>query len=178
MWPDRPWPNTAHRQLTDFVTDQVYGEPMTEFPVEVVRSARRKKTVQAGLSNGRIRVMVPAGIDPDEEQRIVKEMTNRIVSKHTSARVDLATRARRLARKHSLPAPLSIEWSNRQNTRWGSCTPSERRVRISTRLVSMPTWVLDSVIVHELAHLEVADHGPGSRSWCPAMSSPNGLAAT
>ena len=163
MRPKLPWPNTANPQLTDFVTDLVYGEPMTEFPVEIVLSTRRKKPAQAGLSDGRIRVMVPAGMDPDEEQRIVEQMTDRIVRKHTSAQVDLSTRARSLARRYSLPTPRSIEWSNRQNTRWGSCTPTEGRIRISAKVASMPAWVLDSVIIHELAHLEVADHGPRFR---------------
>jgi hypothetical protein len=45
--------------------------------------------------------------------------------------------------------------------RWGSCTPDEGRIRISNRLTSVPIWVLDSVLVHELAHLQVEDHGPG-----------------
>jgi predicted metal-dependent hydrolase len=33
-------------------------------------------------------------------------------------------------------------------------------IRVSTRLAAFPDWVLDYVIVHELAHLEVPDHSP------------------
>lgn len=133
---------------------------MGEFPVEIVRSPRRKRTVQASLTDGLIRVMVPAGMDPDDERRLVDDMTDRIVRKHTSWLIDLEARAALLAGRYSLPKPATIEWSNRQNTRWGSCTPATRRVRISARLATMPPWVLDSVIVHELAHLEEAGHGP------------------
>lgn len=43
--------------------------------------------------------------------------------------------------------------------RWGSCTPSQGRIRISERLADVPPWVLDYVLVHELAHLEVPGHG-------------------
>jgi predicted metal-dependent hydrolase len=43
-------------------------------------------------------------------------------------------------------------------TRWGSCTPSQSTIRISTRLAPFPDWVVDYVIVHELAHLEVSGH--------------------
>ena len=46
-----------------------------------------------------------------------------------------------------------------QAWRWGSCTPSDGAVRISSRLAREPGWVLDYVIVHELAHLLVASHG-------------------
>ena len=42
----------------------------------------------------------------------------------------------------------------------GSCTAAERSIRISNRLASMPGWVLDSVLVHELAHLDEPNHGP------------------
>ncbi len=134
--------------------------PTTSFPVDVVRSTRRKKTVQARLSQGRIKVMVPADLPPAEEARVVQELTARITRKQKSIQVDLETRAKRLAKTYALPTPETIVWSNRQNMRWGSCTPTQKRIRISNRLASMPDWVLDYVIVHELAHLEEAGHGP------------------
>jgi predicted metal-dependent hydrolase len=33
-------------------------------------------------------------------------------------------------------------------------------IRISSRAAALPSWVLDYLLVHELAHLEVAGHGP------------------
>jgi predicted metal-dependent hydrolase len=44
--------------------------------------------------------------------------------------------------------------------RWGSCTPEDGAVRVSSRLASYPAWVLDYVLVHEIAHLEIPSHGP------------------
>lgn len=104
--------------------------------------------------------MVPDGLDPSEEARLVDDLASRIKSKATSAQVDLDQRARALASQYQLPVPSRVEWSSRQMTRWGSCTPDSGRIRISERLASMPPWVLDSVLVHEMAHLVVADHGP------------------
>jgi hypothetical protein len=43
-------------------------------------------------------------------------------------------------------------------TRWASCTPEDGSIRVSERLRSVPSWVLDYVLVHELAHLRVAGH--------------------
>jgi predicted metal-dependent hydrolase len=132
---------------------------MSDLPVDVVRSRRRKRTVQAYVVDGRVRVLVPAGLPDDEEARLVETMVARATRRFTSTTVDLPTRARHLARRLDLPIPETIEWSDRQLSRWGSCTPADSKIRISTRLATMPLWVLDWVLVHELAHLAVADHG-------------------
>jgi predicted metal-dependent hydrolase len=132
---------------------------MIDLPVDVVRSKRRKRTIQAYVVDGRVRVLVPAGLPEDEEARLVETMAARVAKRFASSHVDLPTRARHLARRYDLPIPLTIEWSDRQLTRWGSCTPLDRKIRISNRLASMPGWVLDWVIVHELAHLVEAEHG-------------------
>jgi hypothetical protein len=129
-------------------------------PVEIVRSARRKRTIQASFVEGRIRVLVPAGLHPEEERQHVERLVARLTRKREIHSVDLMARARRLAVKYDLPVPARIEWSDRQLERWGSCTFSDRSVRISSRLVNMPAWVLDYVIVHELAHLAVPGHSP------------------
>ena len=128
--------------------------------VEVVRSARRRKTVQARQVDGVLRVSIPAWMSHADEERWVKEMVRRFERRATSSTVDLAERARLLARRHRLPEPASIRWVDNQRSRWGSCTIGDRTIRISSRLAGWPTWVLDYVIVHELAHLVVADHSP------------------
>ena len=86
-------------------------------------------------------------------------MRERLRRKLSSHHIDLPARAARLAKAHGLAGPEQITWSDRQEWRWGSCTPSRGTIRISRRLASMPDWVLDYVIVHELAHLEVPGHG-------------------
>ena len=53
----------------------------------------------------------------------------------------------------------SMRWVTNQNKRFASCTPSQGTIRISHRLATMPKFVLDYVIVHELAHLIEANHG-------------------
>jgi predicted metal-dependent hydrolase len=132
---------------------------MSDLPVDVVRSKRRKRTVQAYVVDGRVRVLVPAGLPGDEEAKLVETMVARATRRLTSATVDLPTRARHLARHYDLPVPATIEWSDRQLSRWGSCTPSDGKIRVSNRLATMPGWVLDWVLIHELAHLAVPDHG-------------------
>src|SRR5690606_21573544 len=84
----------------------------------------------------------------------------KIQRKYRSDHVDLEQRARVLAQRHGLPHARSVRWTDNQRSRWGSCSVRSRDIRISTRLVDCPTWVLDYVLVHELAHLVHADHSP------------------
>lgn len=133
---------------------------MSELAVEVVRSKKRKKTAQAYIVEGRLRVLIPAGLEPETEAGLVADLVRKTTRRISAEGVDLTSRAAKLAKKYGLPTPVSIEWSNRQLRRWGSCTVSEGRIRISDRLASMPDWVLDWVILHEMAHLLVPNHGP------------------
>lgn len=133
---------------------------MPELPVEIVRSRRRKTTLQASVVAGTIRVHVPAGMAPADEKRLVDDLVVKVRRKLQAGAVDLPARAAALADRFDLPEPAQISWSSRQNRRWGSCTTAAGTIRISSRLASAPPFVLDYVIVHELAHLRVAGHGP------------------
>jgi predicted metal-dependent hydrolase len=133
---------------------------MTDMPIEVIRSKRRTRTVEASLVEGRLQIRVPYGLSPQRETELVAQASDRVLRKVSSKGIDLMRRAQELAHRHELPKPARVEWSSRQMRRWGSCTPDQGHIRISNRLASVPGWVLDSVLVHELAHLAVADHGP------------------
>ena len=128
--------------------------------VEVRRSQRRRKTVQARMVDGVLQVAIPDRMSAAEEAHWVEVMQAKFSRSRDAAAIDLAARAANLAADHGLTEPNEILWSERQKTLWGSCTPADGRVRISTRVAAFPDWVIDYVIVHELAHLQIADHGP------------------
>ena len=132
----------------------------SRYPVEVIRSERRVKTVSARIVEGVIRVRIPAWMSEADEHKFVKDVVERIEQERRSHAIDLDARAAMLAERFGLPTPESIRWSKTQRQRWGSCSVHSGHIRISDRLVDVPPWVLDHVIVHELAHLEVADHSP------------------
>jgi len=130
------------------------------FVVEVVRSARRRRTVGARLVGGVLRVSIPGWMDEEQEVAHVATMVDRFQRKLDVSRIDLPARADLIARRHGLPTPSSIRWVDDMTTRWGSCTPSTGTIRLSSRLARFPDWVVDYVVVHELAHLAVPNHGP------------------
>jgi predicted metal-dependent hydrolase len=147
----------------DHVDDQPVSATELPYTVEVIRSPRRRKTVGASVRGGSLRVTIPSWMSVAEEQRWVDTMTQRFVRARSTERIDLVDRARVLAARHDLPLPAVIRWSDDMTTRWGSCTPATRTVRLSTRLGAFPDWVIDYVIVHELAHLLVPGHD--DRFW-------------
>ena len=132
--------------------------PVDSFAIEVKRSPQRKRTVGARLVGDVLKIVVPAWMSTAEEAHWVDVMTARFQRKRSTERVDLAERAITLARRHDLPRPREIRWSDNMASRWGSCTPTSGVIRISNRLAPFPDWVLNYVIVHEIAHLEVGDH--------------------
>jgi predicted metal-dependent hydrolase len=140
----------AHEQLELALT--------TGRPVEVVRSRRRRKTVQAHEVDGTIRISIPASMSKAEEQHWVDEMVRRFDQRAAREAVDLTQRAASLAARYRLPRPASIRWVDNQHDRWASCTIDDRSIRVSSRLAAFPRWVLDYVLVHELAHLVEPNH--------------------
>jgi len=130
-------------------------------PVRVIRSPRRRKTAAAKVQPDCIEVRVPAGLTPDAEADTVASLVTRLERKRAAevCGPNLADRAAELASRYGLAQPESVTWAE-QNDRWGSCTSARGTIRISTRLARVPGWVLDAVIVHELAHLSEPNHGP------------------
>jgi predicted metal-dependent hydrolase len=135
----------------------------------VRRSARRRRTVTAYRNGDTIVVLIPARFTRAEEREWVKRMVDRLDARERRVRrgdADLAVRAERLAKTYldgvvGAPVrPASVRWVGNQQTRWGSCTPTDRTIRLSNRLRGMPGWVIDYVLLHELTHLKVPGHGP------------------
>lgn len=143
--------------------DQAADPDAAPFAVEVVRSARRRRTVGAQLRGGVLTVTIPSWMSRAEEVHWRDQMAARFRRKLTADRIDLRERATTLARRYDLPRPREIRWADDMTTRWGSCTPSTGTIRVSSRLGAFPAWVVDYVVVHELAHLEVAAHD--DRFW-------------
>jgi predicted metal-dependent hydrolase len=138
--------------------------------VEVRRSRKRRRTVSAYREDDRVVVMIPARLSAKEEREWVATMLERLEKSERRRRpsdAGLKRRAVGLSDRYlgGLAQPETVRWVDNQNSRWGSCTPSDRSIRLSTRLRGMPPWVIDYVLVHELAHLIEAGHTPEFWAW-------------
>ena len=132
--------------------------------VEVRRSARRKRTLTVFRERGRLVALVPARLTATQERELLPPLVERFLRREAQRTLplpetELEVRARELfdaypaTRAEAQLPPFSMRWVDNQQRRWGSCSVDTGRIRLSSRLRSMPLWVADYVIVHELAHL-------------------------
>ena len=132
--------------------------------VEIRTSTRRRKTATAFYEGDRIVVVLPARLRGAARQETVDDLVAKL--KRRRARTvpsdqALAARAAQLAARYLDDLrPTSVRWVDNQGARWGSCSADTGAIRISARLKAVPGWVLDAVLVHELAHLRYPDHSP------------------
>lgn len=133
-------------------------------PVRVIGSRRRRRTVQARLRSGVLEVLVPESMPLRERDRWVDVMRGRIERQLQRAQPTDERLEERAGHLNRRLFGGRLRWNSiayaEQGRRWGSCTYTAGVIRISSRAAKLPSWVLDYLLVHELAHLEHADHGP------------------
>jgi hypothetical protein len=132
--------------------------------VEIRASTRRKKTGTAHWSGSRIVVLIPARIKGRERTTFVDDLVDRLLTQrpqNSAGDASLEDRANQLAELFNDGVmPSSVRWVKNQQARWASCSPASREIRMSNRLRQCPEWVIDAVLVHELAHLQEVGHTP------------------
>jgi predicted metal-dependent hydrolase len=134
--------------------------------IEITYSPRRRRTMSARLVGGRLQVRVPSDTGDDAARRFAESALRRIERaarrrelNHTTC---LLERAQELSQRYfgGRLVPSSVEYVSNQAQRFGSCSVGTRRIRLSDRLATVPAWVRDYVLIHELAHLEAPNHSP------------------
>lgn len=156
---------------------------MSMSEVEIRRSKRRTRTVRAYREGDKTIVLMPAHLSKAEEERHVRSLVERLDSREKRVRPsdeELLARAEALSRTWlgGRAEPVSVRWVSNQNSRWGSCTSVDRSIRLSDRLKGMPSYVVDYVLLHELAHLIEPNHS--KRFWalvdaCPQTAKAKGF---
>ncbi len=132
--------------------------------LELRTSARRRKTATAWWEGPRLILALPAHVRGQEREDLVSWLVDRASRhrpSHQASDAELLRRAEVLIERYDLGVtPSSVRFVANQHRRWGSCTPETGAIRLSDRLRAVPDWVLDAVLVHELAHLRHHGHGP------------------
>lgn len=133
--------------------------------VTIIRSPRRKKTIQTKYANGQLWIYLPAGMRPNEEKKWIERMIEKSNRWERNAALKesdswLLQRAHHINQKYfnGILQSYSIYFVTNQHSRFGSCTSVDRTIRISERVKTMPAWVQEYVILHEMAHLVFPDH--------------------
>lgn len=153
----------------------------TDLEVTVRRHPRARRYVLRVASDGGLRLTVPTrasvkgGLEFVERQRewIARErarITARAAERQDHpedvarlralAETELAERCRELADKHAVP--ITGVRVRDQRSRWGSCS-ARGSISLNWRLIRMPGYVSDYVILHELMHRRQPNHS--ARFW-------------
>ena len=148
------------------------------------RHPRARRYVIRVADDGSIRVTIPrwgskreAMAFVERERRWIEKERQRLPAPapppapelRRQAQRELPARLLELAARHALRVTrVSVR---NQKWRWGSCSRNGH-ICLNWRLITMPEWVRDYVMIHELMHLKRMDHSP--KFWalvaraCPA----------
>lgn len=135
--------------------------------IKIVRSKRRKKTISAQWEeNGTVlTINAPAHMTDAQLAPYIDDLKAQAEEQQAKWRrgndEKLERRAKYLNRKFfdNQLRWNAVRWVTNQNTRWGSCSANRGTIRLSHRLLALPQYVQDYVLIHELAHLAEPNHG-------------------
>jgi len=150
------------------------ADPNAIAPIYFVRHRRARRYLLRVEFDGRVRVTIPRGGSKREADAFARRHVDWVLRQRATltrmrfssderrqlreqARNELPRRLQALADEHGLGVSrISIR---NQRTRWGSCG-RDGHICLNWRLVAMPEWVREYVMVHELMHLKRMDHSP------------------
>jgi predicted metal-dependent hydrolase len=137
---------------------------------------KRVKNVNARLRGSTLFISAPPELPSKKLRQLAIEMARKLVrrahAQKTNSEEDALTLAAKVARR--FPQPPSVErvvFVTTQRARWGSYSQRTSTIRLNAALRSMPRWVVEAVVAHELAHAIHPDHSAAFwellRSVCP-----------
>jgi len=157
-----------------------------DYPIVITYRRTRRLSIRIGV-HGDVRVSAPLGYPRDKIEAFIDDNAEWIERsiRRTETRQEkrneffeqqpLSTRAEReeaLRRLEAIIPPLVERHAKRMGvspsgifysattSKWGSCFSRTRRLQFSAYLLLLPDWCVEHVVVHELAHLIEANHGP------------------
>ena len=98
-------------------------------------------------------------------ESLAQSLMKRYLPASADADAELSRRARSLAERFfgARVSILRARFSRRLTSSFGNANPQRRTVQVAERLRNAPRWVIDYVLVHEIAHL--IEPGHGRRFW-------------
>lgn len=140
----REQPRETKREFIDRESHHVWGERY------LLKVFERDAPAEVRLEPGRMILGIRAGTETLRRQAIVDEWYRGLL--------------------HEALPKLIAKWEpimgvrvnrcvvRKMKTRWGSCTPRTRRIRINTDLAKKPPACLEYILVHEMAHILEPSH--------------------
>jgi predicted metal-dependent hydrolase len=134
------------------------------------------KNINARLRATTLSISAPLNTPQSTLDKVIPDLARKLVRRAHARQVNAHEDALTLARKVALrfpdkPQVAEVLFVTTQEARWGSYSPATHTIRLHAALRSMPRWVLEAVVAHELAHVTHHDHSPAFwallRRVCP-----------
>lgn len=136
---------------------------MDQQKIRIIRSPRRKRTIQAQQKHGELWIYLPSGMTQSEESSWIHKMIQTTERKKRQRQLDTDNLLQKRAQELNNLffggiLNFHIKYVTNQHKRFGSCTSATKTIRISHKVKTMPKWVQDYILIHELAHLLYPNH--------------------
>ena len=126
---------------------------------------KRVKHVNARLRDTTLSVSAPLRMPQATLEPIVVDLARKLVRRLRAHQVnveeDALVLAQRIAARFPSPVEIAhVRFVTTQESCWGSYSTATRTIRLNATLRQMPSWVLEYVVVHEIAHAVHPNHSP------------------
>jgi len=136
-----------------FYDDQIVQIMGKGFAIKTVESIN--KSSRASLKDGTITIRLASGLGLKQREAHTYALSTRIMAKNVLPEVNI--HINKLNEKH-FNFKLDKVRLKEQSSRWGSYSKRTNAINLNFRLLFAPPDVLDSVIIHELAHIKHQNH--------------------
>ena len=120
---------------------------------------REKDSSSARLIHNTIHLVVGSNLPVEHQKKHISSLLSRC---NAQKRLPLLQQKIHQLNEQHFKQPFNKIFFKNTSSRWGSCS-SKGNINISTRLLFAPEHILESVCLHELAHL--IEHNHSDRFW-------------
>lgn len=138
-------PRETRREMLNRESHYLWGK---RYLMELCERPGRSEVL---LSHKKLRLLTPPGSSFEKKVNVLNNFYRRVLRE--KAEVYAACWEERL------DVSMNKIFIQKMKTKWGSCNPADRNIRLNLELAKKPQECLDYVILHELLHFFVPNHG-------------------
>ncbi len=142
------------KDIKHWVNGEKFSYLGEDYTINVEEIDENKLKVKIDTENKKMLIKIPEKLKDDERKENVDKAVKKLLKIQTDKYIE-----------EKLPywsKITNLSYTNYMigdtTSKFGSCSPSKRKLYFSNRLIMLPTDKIDAIIVHELCHLKYKDH--------------------
>lgn len=148
-------PNWGRLRYPAFYNGQILNLIGEQYTVNILEGTRKR-----GVLKGNTFIITIPSMPDSEKRKVVFRSMHKLISKAILPKI-----TERVLKINALSFNFEVKKVRLKYAmnRWGSCNIRDKGININILLLFAPDWILDYVIVHELAHIGEPNHS--KRFW-------------